>query len=92
MSPTTNLYDALTLALERADALSGHLEDRLAALHQQDTAGTAPELYALSIIAHEVCDRHQEMFDTARALHASLTSTKTPPIVPAITRGRRGGR
>jgi hypothetical protein len=61
----TALNDELTLEIERADALSRHIESRLSTL---SGAGDQPELYALSIIAHEVCDKHQLILEKAGAL------------------------
>jgi hypothetical protein len=68
---TTALYDALTLEIERADALSGHLEDRLSA--RSEGRDDEPELYALSIIARDLCDKHQRILEKARTLYEELT-------------------
>ena len=77
---TTALYDALTLEIERADALAGHIEARLSDLHAGETAGNAPELYALSIIAHELCDKHQLILEKAQALHESQRAVSKPQV------------
>lgn len=72
----TALYDALTLEIERADALSLHIESRLSTL--SDDATNAPELYALSIIAREVCEVHQRILERALELHESRARRRQP--------------
>ena len=63
----TDLYDALTLHIARADALTGLLAERLSALDERPDAPS--ELYALSIVAASASDQLQRILDSARALH-----------------------
>jgi hypothetical protein len=60
--------DELTLALEQADALAFHLADRLLGL--SDAIETR-ELYALSLIALAITDRHALILKTASGLFAT---------------------
>jgi hypothetical protein len=75
---TMKLYDALTLEINRADSLTGLLEDRLADLSEGDGPR---ELYALSLVAQAVSDKLQLILENARALHADPVKT-----------GKRGAR
>lgn len=65
----TNLYDALSLRIEQADALTGLLAQRLSALNEQHDAPS--ELYALSLVAESVSDQLQHILNNARALHVA---------------------
>lgn len=64
----TALYDALTLAIERADSLTSLIEERLTALHERPDVPS--ELFALSIVAGAVSDEHQQILTNARTLFA----------------------
>jgi hypothetical protein len=68
----TDLFDALTLALERADALTIHLEDRLSELSDSVVKN---EIYALSLIASAICDQHAMMRGTANMLFKTKGDT-----------------
>jgi hypothetical protein len=57
-------YDALTLDIERADALAVHLATRLSDLSEGEPA----ELYALSLIAGDISEKHDRIHEKARAL------------------------
>ena len=61
---TLDLYDALTLELERADVLAEHLAERLSDLSD----GEPRELYALSLIAQEIREKHTLILARAKAL------------------------
>src|SRR3977135_675157 len=82
----TDLYDALTLAVNRADFPAGHLEERLS-----DVApGAGPierDLYALSIIAESVSDELQAVLDNARLLRAESENR-----IFSLENGRRPGK
>jgi hypothetical protein len=71
----TDLYDALTLEIERADSLAGLLAERLSALNERPDAPS--ELYALSLVAGSVSDKLQLILNKARALHQSQVTTGT---------------
>ena len=64
---STELYDMVTLELEKTDALASLLEERLTALNERPDAPN--ELHALSLIAGIVCDRLQEVREKASELH-----------------------
>jgi hypothetical protein len=68
--PAADLFDVLSLELERADRLTAHLAERLDALSEiDDTAST--ELDALSMIAQHVRERHARIATTAEAMRAA---------------------
>jgi hypothetical protein len=65
---TTAPFDALTLEVERADALAEHLADRLSDL----SAGEGQrDLYALSLIAESIREKHALIIEKAKALGES---------------------
>jgi hypothetical protein len=64
---TTDLYEALTWEVERADALAEHLADRLSDLSE----GEPRELHALSLVAQRIRERHAQVIGKAGALLAS---------------------
>ena len=63
----TELYDALASEVNRADAIAEHLADRLSDL----SAGEPRELYALSIIAQCMREKHALIREKAKALRES---------------------
>jgi hypothetical protein len=65
----TDLFDALTMAIERADSLTGLIEQRLTEIVNRPDSPN--ELYALSLVAAAVSDEHQQILDNARALFTS---------------------
>lgn len=67
ITTTTELYDSLTLEIERADSLTGLLIERLESLNERQDA--PHELYALSVVAIAVSDLMQKIHDAARELH-----------------------
>jgi len=74
--PADDPYDALTLALERADALNGLLEARLSDLSEQPDAPS--ELYALSVVARSLSDHLQIILDNALSLRARMEHAAAP--------------
>lgn len=62
---TSTLYDALTLEIERADVLTGHLATRLFDLSAGDDSR---ELYALSLVAESIRARHALIVEHAMKL------------------------
>ena len=68
MTPT-DLYDALTLDIERAEVLAAHLAEKLSHLSNIECYGR--ELYALALIAESMNEKHTRIRATARALLAS---------------------
>lgn len=64
---TADLYDALTLELERADSLTEHLVGQLS-----DLSETHEEVYSLSLIADVIRERHALIRDNAKALRDSM--------------------
>jgi hypothetical protein len=62
----TALYDALTLAIERADAMAGLLYERLLELDERPDAPS--ELYALCVVATQITNQHQLVLEQAQAL------------------------
>jgi hypothetical protein len=59
----TDLYDALTIELERADVLTEHLAKQLS-----DLAETRDECYALSLITESINEKHAAIRVKAQAL------------------------
>lgn len=68
MRTPTDLVDAITLEVNRADSLVGLLAQRLSALNERPDAPS--ELYALSVVADAVSDKLQIILEKARALNA----------------------
>ena len=61
-------YDALTLDLERAETLVGHLAARLEALSNNEPQ----ELYALSLIADSIHEKLALVREHAGRFHAKI--------------------
>jgi hypothetical protein len=64
---TTDLFDALSQEINRTDALTFLVAERLEALNELPDAPS--ELYALSLVAYTACERLQAVLDQAHALH-----------------------
>jgi hypothetical protein len=63
---TPEPFDALTLEIERADVLAEHLAQRLSDLSEGD--GADRELYALSLVAESMREKHARILEKAKAL------------------------
>ena len=63
-----DFVDVLTLELEQADALVGLIADRLAALDEDDSGS---ELYALSLIAEDISEKHQRLLTRTKVFFAA---------------------
>ena len=75
---TAELDDALASEVGRADALAEHLAHRLADL----SAGEPRELYALSIIAQCIHEKHTLIREMAKALLESGRRQEVPEVPP----------
>jgi hypothetical protein len=75
---TTELDDALASEVGRAGALVEHLAHRLSDL----AAGEPRELYALSIIAQCIHEKHALIREMAKALPESSARPDVPPKPP----------
>ena len=64
MTATGDLFDALTSELSKADALAYHIQARLEELSSDDKG----ELYALSLVAEDIADKHALALEKAKAL------------------------
>jgi hypothetical protein len=80
---TSDLYDALALEVNRADALAEHLAHRLSDL----SAGEPRERYALSIIAQCIREKHALILDKAKALLESGGAREVVPTAPPVSQG-----
>lgn len=67
----TAQYDQLTLTLNEADTLANHLVVRLAEMSETETSHD--ELYALSVIAQAIADKHDQVLQNAVALLGVVT-------------------
>lgn len=61
------LYDALTAEIERSGALAKLLAQRL----EEETGETSPDVYALSLLADIVCEKHDRILERAKSMLAS---------------------
>ena len=73
-------YDALTLELERCEALARLLTDRLSDLSSELSTGEPQqaELYALSIVAKHLLDKHGLVSECAQEIWCGDTGLPAP--------------
>lgn len=67
----SDLYDALTLELHRAEVLTEHVTNRLEDLVGESCNiedSTVKELYALQIITQDISEKHRRTLEKAAAL------------------------
>jgi hypothetical protein len=64
----TALYEQLTTALDQGDALAYHVAARLIDLSEEGIELDRQELFALSVIARTIADKHQIALTAASAM------------------------